>query len=158
MKYAAAITLLLLSAGSAGAIPHQTGIESPAARIMHRLDLSLAGTGCLPLEPAIYAPVVTVSHNWSGPMVLTRNAFIAAFSRDMPLLTSTFGRPIVTRSFTAGSTVVITVKYPIGKATASPPLQIAFFFLVKDSRILEEEVFADRLQLKPVLDALRRHT
>lgn len=155
MKYAAAIALLLLGPGAAGAGSPPAGGESPAARVMHRLDLAFTSTGCLPVTPSIYAPVVTVSHNWSGPVAFARKAFIAGFSRDMPLLTRMFGKPTVTRSFTAGSTVVITVEYPRSKTPGGSPVQIAFFFVVKDSKIFREDVFADRQQLKPVLDALR---
>jgi hypothetical protein len=141
------VALALMWAISAGA-------EDARDRAVQAIRVSLEQTGALPIDATMYAARISVSHNWDQPKSVEREVFIAGLSEELPLIAQILGKPEITRFITAGDTIIVTIRYAKAtvKGEASP--QIAFFLKLEGGRVVEEQVFADRGQLKPLIDAL----
>lgn len=124
-------------------------------RLAHAFKASLEETGALPMDPALYASRISVSHNWDLPKIFDRAQFVAELAEERPLIAAILGKARVTRLITASDTIVATVEYPEARVEGEAPPQIAFFLRFADGKLVEEQVFADRGQLQPLIDALR---
>lgn len=115
---------------------------------------ALEQTDNMPVREELYARTVAVSHNWDLPREQSRAHFVRELAAEVPVLESTLGRATVTRFLVAGDTVVVTVRFAHGAPPGESAPQIAYFVKIRGGRIVGEQVFADREQLKLLFCAM----
>lgn len=132
----------------------QARASSPVELIGEEVRQALEQTDNLPAKEDLYAKTVAVSHNWDVPRKQPRADFVRALAAEVPVLQSTLGGATITRFLVAGDTVVLTVRFARGAPRGGSQPQIAYFVKVDNGKIVNEQVFADREQLKLLFCAM----